>query len=278
MCTNPIFLSEPYYNRKNFDDKFFHRLKLGHSFAKDFIPLPCGKCPECLKARSDEWTMRLKLELMEHEASCFITLTYSDTDGELCKRDYQLFLKRLRKYIYPKKIRYFLCGEYGSKKKRPHFHCLIFGYIFDDLRFFYEKKGIKYYLSETLSKLWNNGYVLVQRIDDNCLKYVTKYMQKLVSYDDKTVKPFVAMSNRPGIAFNYVEKLKEDNSDNIFLNGRRYRYPRYFLKKLVDLGFSDTVEYIKEMRILRSYFRCKLDLINSENKFYKSITRLKIKM
>ena len=102
MCTNPIFLSEPYYNRKNFDDKFFHRLKLGHSFAKDFIPLPCGKCPECLKARSEEWTMRLKLELMEHEESCFITLTYSDTDGELCKRDYQLFLKRLRKYIYPK--------------------------------------------------------------------------------------------------------------------------------------------------------------------------------
>jgi len=68
------------------------------------------------------------LELSGHPDSSFVTLTYADehvprlVDGTqtLYKRDFQLFLKRLRWKTGP--FRYFLAGEYGSKTQRPHAH------------------------------------------------------------------------------------------------------------------------------------------------------------
>ena len=48
----------------------------------------------------------------------------------LYKRDAQLFIKRVRKYLTKhygeEKIRYFICGEYAPEHFRPHFHFLIF--------------------------------------------------------------------------------------------------------------------------------------------------------
>lgn len=47
----------------------------------------------------------------------------------LSKRDVQLFLKRLRKYVYKntrERLRYFIVGEYGPKTYRPHYHLLLF--------------------------------------------------------------------------------------------------------------------------------------------------------
>lgn len=48
----------------------------------------------------------------------------------LYKRDAQLFIKRLRKYLSKhygeEKIRYYICGEYAPEHFRPHFHFLIF--------------------------------------------------------------------------------------------------------------------------------------------------------
>lgn len=43
----------------------------------------------------------------------------------LSKTDVQKFLKRLRKN-YGKKVRYFICGEYGPKSFKPHYHILFF--------------------------------------------------------------------------------------------------------------------------------------------------------
>ena len=71
------------------------------------------------------------LEVMEHEASCFITLTYNDENlpnpPVVSKREAQLFIKRLRKLLYPKLFRYYIVGEYGDKSNRPHYHALLFG-------------------------------------------------------------------------------------------------------------------------------------------------------
>ena len=70
-----------------------------------------------------------------HAQSAFITLTYADeylpSDGKLKYLDFQLFMKRLRKYC-GKEISFFMCGEYGEKTARPHYHACIFGYDFDD--------------------------------------------------------------------------------------------------------------------------------------------------
>lgn len=105
------------------------------------ISLPCGRCLSCLKAKRNEWIVRLSEEHKVSKDSYFITLTYSDENipytfdqetGEkfnvLCPSDTQLFLKRLRKKLscYDVKLRYFLLGEYGPTTFRAHYHCLFF--------------------------------------------------------------------------------------------------------------------------------------------------------
>lgn len=70
------------------------------------IEIPCGQCIGCRLEHSRQWAMRCVHEASIHDDNCFITLTYNDTnipsDGGLRHRDYQLFMKRLRK-AYPKK-------------------------------------------------------------------------------------------------------------------------------------------------------------------------------
>lgn len=75
------------------------------------------------------------LEAGQNRDNAYITLTYDDEHlprladtgiPTLEPMDYVKWLKRLRKAL-PFKIRFFLVGEYGGIKHRPHFHAIIFG-------------------------------------------------------------------------------------------------------------------------------------------------------
>lgn len=60
----------------------------------------------------------------EWKNASFVTLTYDNDslpgDSGLHKEDFQRFMKRLRKYSgYD--LKYFACGEYGGRFKRPHY-------------------------------------------------------------------------------------------------------------------------------------------------------------
>lgn len=61
----------------------------------------------------------------------FVTLTYDDhhlpDPPHVSKPHLQKFLKRLRYYVEPIKIRYYGVGEYGDRSFRPHYHCVIYG-------------------------------------------------------------------------------------------------------------------------------------------------------
>ena len=91
----------------------------------------CGQCRNCRINRRREWVGRMILEAKEHLFSSFVTLTYDDEhmpkDGSLCKKHLQQFIRRLRKALYPRKIRYYAVGEYGDKSWRPHYHLIVFG-------------------------------------------------------------------------------------------------------------------------------------------------------
>ena len=99
------------------------------------IKLPCGQCIGCRLDRSRQWANRCMLELQYHDSAFFVTLTYDDfhvpksyyadpetgeayTSLTLCKRDFQLWMKRLRKKFSEDKIRFFACGEYGGQTKK----------------------------------------------------------------------------------------------------------------------------------------------------------------
>lgn len=205
------------------------------------------------QSRVRDWEFRVMLEAQCHKDVCVLTLTYDDEHlpehGALSLRDYQLFLKMLRKHVYPKKIRFFGCGEYGSKGKRPHYHIIIFGYCPDDLQYFYSSRmrngnENKFYQSRTIAKLWSRGFVNVcPTVCPEVIPYVCKYLQKLNQdylfwVDDDGVrrdlpKPFITMSRRPGIGCNALDTALIDvNTDKLYFNGKSIRIPRYFLDKL----------------------------------------------
>ncbi|ACZ33198.1 conserved hypothetical protein [Chlamydia pneumoniae LPCoLN] len=97
-----------------------------------WVLMPCLKCRFCRTQHAKVWSYRCVHEASLYEKNCFLTLTYDDKHlpqyGSLVKLHLQLFLKRLRDRISPHKIRYFGCGEYGTKLQRPHYHLLIFNY------------------------------------------------------------------------------------------------------------------------------------------------------
>jgi len=43
----------------------------------------------------------------------------------LSKKDFQLYMRRLR-FDAGKGLKYYVCGEYGTKSNRPHYHAIIF--------------------------------------------------------------------------------------------------------------------------------------------------------
>ena len=112
------------------------------------INLPCGQCIGCRLERSRQWAVRCMHEASLHDENSFLTLTYSDENlppgGSLHLPDFQNFMKRLRKSIAPKRVRFYHCGEYGDILSRPHYHALLFGYDFDDRKFLLSEMKIRF--------------------------------------------------------------------------------------------------------------------------------------
>lgn len=165
---------------------------------------PCGKCDPCKRNKRKLWMSRIFLESMCHEKSCFLTLTYDDDHlpkgGTLVPSDLQKYWKRLRKAIYPVRIRYFACGEYGDESWRPHYHAAVFGLGPDDenvLREAWMLDGVPI------------GFVYVGDLSAASSNYIAGYVTKkmtgdhdvrLQRSDGSTLFPeFGRMSNRPGI-------------------------------------------------------------------------------
>lgn len=215
-------------------------------YPKDAPPhvatVSCGHCLDCLQSKSREWQLRIMHESSQYDKNCFITLTYNDdhlpVGGSLVKRDLQLFLKRLRFAISPCKVRYFACGEYGSRGKRPHYHLIIFNWFPDDAYFFERtKKGEVIFRSPTLEKLWTFGFSSVGNVTPDSAKYCAKYLQKLQEPLKGCIPSFTLCSTHPGIGFN---KISSDvlTSGCYYVEGHPYTVPRYYLKVLEREGVS----------------------------------------
>lgn len=220
--------------------------------SKGNIMVPCGKCLECRIKKSEEWAYRITYESSLYENNCIITLTYNDDNlppgASLCLRDLQLFVKRLRKSIAPKKIRYFACGEYGDRKGRPHYHIIIFDFKPTDLYFFCrDKKNTLLYRSPSIEKLWTKGFTSIGDVNFDSAKYVAIYMQKPLKGKKR---PFVVMSRRPGIGKDSINP-QWLLSDKMYLQGKYLRLPRYFLDVL-EKDFPEEVEKLKNTRMERA--------------------------
>ena len=234
----------------------------------ELINLPCQKCIECLNDYSMEWSYRLMNECSCHKTSCVLTLTYEKTDGELNKRDLQLFLKRLRRRIEPTKIRYYACGEYGSKGLRPHFHIIIFGCPNDLVFLKKSSKGTILFDSDFIRSVWNKGFISVGNVTLESCKYSAKYLQKLNQIEEKEIQPFVCMSLKPGIGYKYALENSDEiiKEDKIYIEGHYKKTPRYYLKIYERLGYD--LKKLKETRKVRSvlFERSSIDNLKRKEK------------
>jgi hypothetical protein len=239
-------------------------------FRGDLVQVPCGRCRGCRLDNARDWALRCYHEAQMHDENSFLTLTYNDKnlpkDGSIHKSHLQKFIKRLRKAIEPKRLRYYACGEYGEKMGRPHYHAIIFGYDFPDKEFhhvsnpkkrnrFSTSDQNKVYTSGLLDSIWQKGYGTIGEVSFESAGYVARYIGKKIGgemalehYKGKNPE-FALMSRRPGIGSKWLEKYFTDvyPKDFTTVNGRKMKPPRYYDKKLMKSHW-DLHETIKEQR------------------------------
>lgn len=225
------------------------------------IQIPCGKCIGCRLEYSRQWANRCMLELQYHKSAYFLTLTYNDGNlplrwhvdkdtGEaapvatLVKRDWQLFMKRLRRAFPDQQLRFFMAGEYGEQNFRPHFHAIVFGLDVPDLRPYKKLDKYDYYTSSIIQKIWDfdanlshnpidnpdamvynvdsgkwcvtplatRGLVIIGEVNWDTCAYTARYVMSKMKgpsaefYPNHGLEPpFTLMSRRPGIGRQYYE-------------------------------------------------------------------------
>lgn len=216
------------------------------------IAIPCGKCVGCLTDRATTWAHRCEHEAKRWRHNIFITLTYADEhlpkEGHLDAPALTRFFKRLRKRIATdstcltsdssSRIRYFACGEYGSKFGRPHYHVLAFNLDFRDRKRVGEKNGNALYESATLNDIWPFGTAKFGDAKPEAASYIAQYTLKKQhsrAYIDEdgvyTPPPFLRMSQKLG--YEWLDKYKKDLSHGYLLeNGYKHPIPRAYKKRL----------------------------------------------
>lgn len=254
-------------------------------YRKSYMYLPCGKCSKCRVKRSMSWSIRAQHELRSNfDNGAFLTLTVAPhsinffSNGSLDHRPFQLFMKRLRFRLGKKNLKFMMCGEYGPKLQRPHYHCMVFGHQFDDLKIHhYNIYNQPVYISKELFKSWDLGFSTVGEANLVSAGYIAQYTLKkdfgarnedefetqTVIKDGKCVKKrfmkgglkpeYMLCSKGLGLDF-FIENYEDFYKANriLALDGKSFPIPRYYDKKLQEIDpilfekvKMDRLEYLK---------------------------------
>lgn len=226
--------------------------------------IPCGRCIGCRLKRSRDWSIRCMAEAKMHDQNCFVTLTYRPEclpkNGSLDVSAVQKFFKRLRKKLGDKKIRYYMCGEYGSLRSRPHYHICLFGYDFPDKKLYKTNNGYPLYNSKMLETLWPYGYAVVGSLTYESAAYTARYILKKQLgktagiYESLGIIPeYTCMSRRPGIGATYFDKYHRDiiaNECKVLYKKNLVQMPKYF-EKMFELYYENVYnDYRRHKKIL----------------------------
>lgn len=233
-----------------------------YGYADRPVDIPCGQCIGCRLEYARQWAIRAEHETKMHKENCFITLTYSPENlpqpeyPTLDKTHFVKFMKRLRKSIEPKRVRYMMCGEYGEKGERPHYHAILFGHDFLDKKLWKIQNEHELFVSEILSDLWGQGFCTVGTATFESCGYVARYVLKKAKGEEQREEKYtnselgmwrepeyMTTSRRPGIGAAYYEKYKKEikTNDSIIVRGHECSIPRYYSLKWSEenaKGFS----------------------------------------
>jgi len=222
------------------------------------IDIPCGQCIGCRIDRTRDWSVRALHEAQMHQDNCVVTLTYREDalpfGGYLHYPDFKLFIRKLRKRV---PVRFFMCGEYGEKFERPHYHAILFGINFADRKQLKKTKaGTAIYTSELLSSLWTHGFAHLADFEPSAARYIAGYIMKKVvgskarahyehvANGGSYVPEFGRMSLKPGIGYKWFEKFGHTDAyphDQCVMDGQLVPVPRFYNRKLKEtdsIGFA----------------------------------------
>ena len=188
--------------------------------------IPCGKCLGCAVSRRLDWGVRMYHEAQVNERNCFVTLTYENPPDKINKHDPQTFIKRLRHHSR-KPIRYFLCGEYGEKTRRPHYHAVLFGEDF--LGGAYDING-ELYGNPGLDAIWKHGHCSVAEFSLGTAMYTAGYVSKKLQDHDT----FNIMSRKPPLGREWFNRYKDNlyRIGHVNINGQEFPVPKVYLNWL----------------------------------------------
>lgn len=219
---------------------------------------PCRKCLPCRLNIAREKSIRCFHEAQQFEENIFLTLTYAPEhlkSEKLIYEDFQLFMKKLRKHIEPRKIGYMVTGEYGELNKRPHWHAIIFNFRPSDSKFDRTTEtGEKVYVSELINNLWKLGKTEFGSVTLDSASYVARYAAKKLVHgndQDHDYHPIHRTSSKHAIGKKWIEKNFNHtfNMGYIILpNGEKSKIPRYYQDWLKQEHPEKYIDYVTRIR------------------------------
>lgn len=166
----------------------------------------CHKCWQCIEQSVWDWVGRNIAENKTSVQSHAITLTYGRDDGGrvdhlrsaiLTYSDVKNMLKKLRNHGFP--VRYFITGEFGTKKGRTHWHGI---FHWQDQVPDHEL-GVRFHIP-----FWEHGHTMWKQPNPEAIAYACKYILKDYA-DGARQTSLPRMSKKPPLGHDYFMNLAE---------------------------------------------------------------------
>lgn len=250
----------PSSNTPNLLDEAYLELSL----TDQEVIVPCRRCVNCLKMRSNEWAGRLSREYMSTlDRGCrvlFVTLTYSPEHYHDCMHTYRSDLAHLFDSLrsrFRRSVRHWCIGELGEKRKRFHIHCLFFDpplELAPDSHFHRSKNGALMGSNSILKSRWGKGIVDVGFCKSvSACPYVAGYLVKGAA--EGFFCPIVS-SNSLGFSDFSDSELVEMRSKIRSLRplfysvggSFQYSYPYSLIRKYIDPADRCAMRYVSFLR------------------------------
>jgi len=188
----------------------------------DGTQVACHECWQCREQAINDWVGRNIAESKTSKACHAVTLTYgrnsaNDADHEraviLTYSDVQKYLKRLRRGGYP--VRYFVTGEFGSKKGRAHWHIMLY----------WQDKVPPHELDcNFMEAHWPHGWSFWTKPTAHAVRYNCKYIQKDMGEAER--QGHLAMSKKPPLGTAYFRRVAEQYVEQgLAPQTLEYRFP-----------------------------------------------------
>lgn len=190
------------------------------------MPIPCGKCYQCVSRRQTDIIQRAEVECRSSWAF-FATLTYNPESLPILQlgdyrlryadiKDLQDMFKRLRVdnvFGYP--FKYLAVSERGTEKGRPHFHLMLFfkkSDIGDSVR---DARNFAFKHKWTLLNYWKRNLGDRNHVQyQNLTTYRERYFRGRLNsnYDFHFVEPALSRGRESDVSF-YVTSYMISSSE-----------------------------------------------------------------